>query len=122
MTARRATKIKPSTDVENLDLVVIGGAVIAGFVHGLSGFAFGLVAMAFWVWWLDPHIAGLLVIFGGLVGQLCRWAPFAPRLKFNAAAPSSPVEPSVCPSASHFSVISNPRFSNYSSAWCAISR
>ncbi len=35
--------------MEDLDLVVIGGAVIAGFVHGLSGFAFGLVAMAFWV-------------------------------------------------------------------------
>jgi uncharacterized protein len=56
--------------VNNIDLFIIGGAAVAGFVQGLSGFAFGLVAMAFWVWTLDPALAGPLVIFGGLVGQL----------------------------------------------------
>lgn len=25
------------------------GAIVAGFVQGLSGFAFGMVAMSFWV-------------------------------------------------------------------------
>ena len=56
--------------MDQLDLIVIVGAAVAGFVQGLSGFAFGLVAMAFWVWALDPHLAGPLVIFGGLIGQL----------------------------------------------------
>ena len=33
--------------------VLIVGAVAAGFVQGLSGFAFGLVATSIWAWWLD---------------------------------------------------------------------
>jgi uncharacterized protein len=51
-------------------LIVIIGTVVSGFVQGLSGFAFGLVAMAFWAWSLDPVLAGPLVVFGSLVGQL----------------------------------------------------
>ena len=50
--------------------VVALGAAAGGFVQGLSGFAFGLVAMAVWAWWLDPALAGPLVVFGSLVGQL----------------------------------------------------
>jgi hypothetical protein len=33
-------------------VVVLAGAVAAGFVQGLSGFAFGLVATSIWAWWL----------------------------------------------------------------------
>jgi uncharacterized membrane protein YfcA len=51
-------------------LIVAVGAAVAGFVQGLSGFAFGLVAMGIWAWSLDPVIAGPLVVFGSLVGQL----------------------------------------------------
>ncbi len=50
--------------------VVALGAAAGGFVQGLSGFAFGLVAMAVWAWALDPVLAGPLVVFGSLVGQL----------------------------------------------------
>jgi uncharacterized membrane protein YfcA len=50
-------------------LIVAAGAAAAGFVQGLSGFAFGLVAMAIWAWALDPILAGPLVVFGSLVGQ-----------------------------------------------------
>lgn len=46
------------------------GAAIAGFVQGLSGFAYGLVAMAVWAFVLDPVLAGPLVVFGSLVGQV----------------------------------------------------
>jgi uncharacterized membrane protein YfcA len=49
---------------------VLFGALAAGFVQGLSGFAFGLVAMTFWVWVITPQLAGPLVVFGSLVGQL----------------------------------------------------
>jgi uncharacterized protein len=54
----------------SLLLTVVLGAVAAGFVQGLSGFAFGLVAMAFWVWAVPPQLAAPLVVFGSLVGQL----------------------------------------------------
>ena len=60
-------------------LIVIIGTVVSGFVQGLSGFAFGLVAMAFWAWSLDPVLAGPLVVFGSLIGQLvgsgALWCP-----------------------------------------------
>ena len=51
-------------------LIVAIGAAVAGFVQGLSGFAFGLVAMGIWAWSLDPVLAGPLVVFGSLIGQL----------------------------------------------------
>ncbi len=53
-----------------LTRVVALGAAAGGFVQGLSGFAFGLVAMAVWAWWLDSVLAGPLVVLGSLVGQL----------------------------------------------------
>jgi uncharacterized membrane protein YfcA len=56
--------------VDQTFLIVAVGAAVAGFVQGLSGFAFGLVAMGIWAWSLDPVLAGPLVVFGSLVGQL----------------------------------------------------
>ena len=41
-----------------------------GFVQGLSGFAFGLTAMAIWAWSVEPVLAGPLVAFGTLFGQI----------------------------------------------------
>ena len=52
-----------------LALIVLG-AVVGGLVQGLSGFAFGLVAMAFWAWAVPPQLAGPMVVFGSLLGQL----------------------------------------------------
>jgi len=51
-------------------IVVLLGAVLAGFVQGLSGFAFGMVSMSIWVWVLPPNVAAALAILGALVGQL----------------------------------------------------
>ncbi len=39
-------------------------------MQGLSGFGFGLTAMALWAWTLDPKLAAALAVFGALVGQL----------------------------------------------------
>ena len=50
--------------------IVALGAVAAGFVQGLSGFAFGMVAMSFWAWVLEPRLAAVLVVFGSLSGQV----------------------------------------------------
>ncbi|HSW08489.1 sulfite exporter TauE/SafE family protein [Aquabacterium sp.] len=54
----------------DLLLLLLVGAAVAGFVQGLSGFAFGMVAMSFWVWGIEPQIAGVLTVFGGLTGQI----------------------------------------------------
>jgi len=51
-------------------VVVALGAVVAGFVQGLSGFAFGLVAMSFWAWVVEPRLAATLAVFGALTGQI----------------------------------------------------
>lgn len=51
-------------------LPLIIGACVAGFVQGLSGFAFGLVALSFWAWSLPPTLAGPLVAFCSLIGQI----------------------------------------------------
>lgn len=49
---------------------VIAGCVIAGFVQGLSGFAFSLVALSIWSWSVSPQLAVPMAVFGSLVGQL----------------------------------------------------
>ena len=51
-------------------IYVILGAVVAGFVQGLSGFGFGLVSMSLWAWVLDPRLAAVLAVFGGMTGQI----------------------------------------------------
>jgi hypothetical protein len=70
-------------------VVVVAGAVVAGFVQGLSGFAFGLVATSIWAWWLPPQMVAPLSVFGALVGQLIavftvkrglHWAKLGPML------------------------------------------
>ncbi|WP_407307569.1 sulfite exporter TauE/SafE family protein [Acinetobacter sp.] len=47
-------------------LLFIVGAMVAGFVQGLTGFAFALIAMSFWVWILPPQIAAPLVVFASV--------------------------------------------------------
>ena len=50
--------------------IVALGAIAAGFVQGLSGFGFGMVAMSFWAWTLDPRLAAVLAVCGALTGQI----------------------------------------------------
>lgn len=50
--------------------IIIGGAVLAGFVQGLSGFAFSLAALSVWTWAVDPQVAAPMAVFGSLVGQV----------------------------------------------------
>ncbi len=51
-------------------VLLIAGAMLAGFVQGISGFAFGMVAMSIWVWGLEPGLAAVMAVFGGLSGQV----------------------------------------------------
>ncbi|MDO5680944.1 MAG: sulfite exporter TauE/SafE family protein [Pelistega sp.] len=69
--------------MESIYLITALGAIVAGFAQGLSGFAFGLVAMSFWAWALDPQLAAVLSVIGGLTGQIV--AAFTVRRGFNWA-------------------------------------
>lgn len=51
-------------------LLFILGAMVAGFVQGLTGFAFALIAMSFWVWVLAPQLAAPLLVFASIWSHL----------------------------------------------------
>lgn len=68
-------------------ILVALGAALAGFVQGLSGFAFGLVAMAIWAWALDPVLAGPLVVIGSLFGQVLALPTLRPGRAWRHALP-----------------------------------
>lgn len=59
----------------NLYFAIAVGAACGGFVQGFSGFAFGMTAMTFWAWTLEPTVAGPLVVLCSLLGQLIQLRP-----------------------------------------------
>ncbi|GIZ51996.1 sulfite exporter TauE/SafE family protein [Noviherbaspirillum aridicola] len=73
--------------MDSVTLVVIAGAVMAGFVQGLSGFAFGLVAMSVWAWTLDPRLAAAMAVFGALTGQIVAAVMVRRRVEFSLLLP-----------------------------------
>jgi len=68
-------------------VLLIAGAVVAGFVQGLSGFAFGMVSMSIWVWGLDPKLAAVMAVFGSLAGQVIGVFTVPRTLSWRALAP-----------------------------------
>lgn len=54
--------------------LLAGGAAAAGFVQGVTGFAFAIVALSFWAYALKPEAAAPLAVLGGLTGQLASLA------------------------------------------------
>lgn len=56
--------------MDPLITVIATGAAVAGFVQGLSGFAFSMLAMSVWAWTVEPHLAASSAVFGGMIGQL----------------------------------------------------
>jgi len=67
--------------MDSFTLLIIVGAAAAGFVQGLSGFAFAMCAMAFWAWSVDPRLAAVLVVSCSVVGQAITL--FSARRGFN---------------------------------------
>ena len=64
-------------------LIFLIGSLIAGFIQGLTGFAFGLVAMSFWVWALSPQLAAPLVVFASLWGHIISLSSEKKNYHFN---------------------------------------
>lgn len=50
-------------------IVLLAGAIAAAFVSGLSGFAFALVSLSFWIWRFPLAELAAMVVFGSLVSQ-----------------------------------------------------
>ncbi len=67
--------------------LLVVGAAVAGFVQGLSGFAFGMVAMSFWVWGIEPRVAAVMAVFGSLTGQVVAAVSSRRGLRLAALAP-----------------------------------
>src|ERR1700735_973704 len=67
--------------------VVVAGAALAGFVQGLSGFAFSLVAMSVWAWALPPQVAAPLAVFGAMLGQVVSLASLRQGFELRRIAP-----------------------------------
>jgi hypothetical protein len=68
-------------------------------VQGISGFAFAMVAMSIWVWGVDPALAALTAVFGGVTGQIisaiATHAHSARSLQLAALSTSCDLEPVV---------------------------
>lgn len=50
-----------------VEILLVGA--VSGFIQGLSGFAFGLVATSLWAWMMEPQKVVPLVVLGSLLGQ-----------------------------------------------------
>lgn len=68
-------------------LLLAAGAAVAGFVQGLSGFGFGMVAMSIWVWGVEPRVAAVMTVTGALSGQVLQAFTVRRGLGLAALAP-----------------------------------
>jgi hypothetical protein len=48
---------------------IIVGTSLGAFASGTAGFGFGLIALNFWVWQIDPKLLAPMVVFGSFVSQ-----------------------------------------------------
>ena len=59
-------ELPPAGDIA----LVIAGALVAGFVNGLSGTGYALVSLGFWLHAMSPLTAAPLVAFCSVCGHL----------------------------------------------------
>jgi hypothetical protein len=66
---------------------MLAGACVGAFVSGIAGFAFALVALSFWVWWIDPHLLAPLAVFGSIVSQITSFGAVRRGFQWNRVTP-----------------------------------
>jgi uncharacterized membrane protein YfcA len=66
----------------SLILLILAGALLAGFVSGLSGTGTGLVALGLWLHVIDPLLAAPLVVICSVIAQLQALFTIRPRFNF----------------------------------------
>ncbi len=67
---RRSPSVTPDLTLGYIELLVLAGGLLGGFVNGLSGFGTGLAALSIWLIVLAPTVAAPLVIILSIIGQL----------------------------------------------------
>lgn len=67
--------------------IVLVGALLAGFVNGLTGFGTGLVALGLWLYVIDPALASPLVVICSIIAQLLSLLSIRPKLNFSKLWP-----------------------------------
>ena len=68
-------------------LSIIIGTCAGGFVSGVAGFAFGLVALSFWVWVIDPRLLAPMAVFGSFVAQTLSLGAVRRTMQWRRLAP-----------------------------------
>lgn len=66
---------------------VILVAVVAGFIQGVSGFAFALVATSLWAWSIEPQLLVPTVVVTSLLGQAISILSVKKEIKLARATP-----------------------------------
>jgi uncharacterized membrane protein YfcA len=66
---------------------IVVGTCAGGFVSGIAGFAFGLVALAFWIWGIQPQFLAPMVVFGSLVTQTLSIGTVTPSFDWKRITP-----------------------------------
>lgn len=67
--------------------LILAGALVGGFVNGLTGFGTALSAMPFWLNAVPPIVAAQLAAAAGVVGQLQTLPKLWPLISWRAVAP-----------------------------------
>ena len=68
-------------------VLVLAGAFSAGFVSGLSGFAFAMVSLGFWAHTLPPTVAAPLIVACAAVAQIYAMRQLRSGLRLDLALP-----------------------------------
>lgn len=68
-------------------LLILTGALLGGFVNGLSGFGTTLVALPFWLHAVSPVVAAQLGAAGGIVGQIQALPSIWPMVQWRKVQP-----------------------------------
>jgi uncharacterized membrane protein YfcA len=66
---------------------IIVVAAVAGFVQGLSGFAFALVAVPLWAWTIEPQLLVPTVVVTAFLGQVISLLNLRSEIKLARATP-----------------------------------
>ncbi|MBM3547948.1 MAG: sulfite exporter TauE/SafE family protein [Alphaproteobacteria bacterium] len=74
----------PATEVV---LLVLAGALSAGFVSGLAGFAFAMVSLGFWVHVLAPTVAAPLIVACAAFAQIYSMRQLRRGIRLDLAMP-----------------------------------
>jgi uncharacterized membrane protein YfcA len=68
-------------------LIVLAGALLAGFVNGLAGTGTGLVALGLWLHVIDPVLAAPLVMICSVAAQMLSLFSIKPALNLHRLWP-----------------------------------